>query len=300
MIPRVAAEKLVGTFARERDGVVLFDLAAKEQERRVNVGVTRQIARFNAVVKRVGKETVVEDYLAVLRVGVPDHQADVVAVGVRLKQALLKELSVVAVLNGVGVNAAHAVFAVIARGGFNDDRAVKSAREKKTPRHVAYELPLYRVGQQVTRGFDRLGFVFAVLARFYRKVRSAAEPAVFVDGALAGVQLKNALENSARGSSRGTEEEYLVQALFVDTRSDNAACEQGFYLGAKDKTAVVFVIKQRFNADFVAAEKKRPVARVENCEGEDSVQLFGAPLAVLNKRLEHDLGVAVTAEVKAF
>ena len=43
------------------------------------------------------------------------------------------------------------------------------------------------------------------------------------------------------------------------------------------------MVKQRLYADFIAAEKERPVARVENGEGKYSVELFGAPLAVLNE-----------------
>ena len=165
-----------------------------------------------------------------LGVGVFNHHLDVLIVARGLKQALFKILLIVAVLNRVGVNLAELVLLLVHRGGLYDDTAVKSARQKHTQRNVADKLALYRVGQQVPRFLNRLLFIVGMLLRFNAKVRFARKPVVFVNGTFAGVKLKNALEHPARGSSRGTEEEYLVQSLFVDLRFYNRAFEQGFYL----------------------------------------------------------------------
>ena len=135
--------------------------------------------------------------------------------------------------------------------------------------------------------------------RFNREVGSAREPAVFVDSAFARVQLKYALEYAAGRRARGSEKEDLIQSLLVDDRLDNAAREQGFDFGAENQSAVVFVVKQRLHADFVAAEKDRAVARVENRERENAVEPLGTAFAVLDKGFEHDLGVAVAAEMIA-
>ena len=128
MVPRITAEKFVGTFARKRNGVVLFNLPAKQQQGGVNIHIPGQITRFNAVVKRVSEQLVVKNNLVVLCVGILYHHLDVLVVARRLKQALFKILLIVAVLNRVGVNLAELVLLLVHRGGLYDDTAVKSAR----------------------------------------------------------------------------------------------------------------------------------------------------------------------------
>ena len=159
VIPRVASVQLVGAFARERDGKVLFHLAAEQQQGRVDVDVTGQIARFHGLIQSFREIGVIEDDFAVARGCAVYHELDVLIVGVRLELARGEVSAVIAVLDGIRINARESLAPVAVRGRLAYDTAVEPAREEKAHRNVADQLAFDRVGQQETYLLYRSFFV---------------------------------------------------------------------------------------------------------------------------------------------
>ena len=166
VIPRVAAEQLVGALAGQAHGrAAVLDRRAEQQQRRVDVGHAGQVARVGRGQQRGAQGVRLDDDVVVARAECIHHHLDKFVVAARLKAVFGKIFVVVAVVDRPCVQrfAPRGVFLGRQHG---QDGRVQPAGQEAGKRHVGNQLPPRGITDQFVRAFDGLLKIVGVLARF--------------------------------------------------------------------------------------------------------------------------------------
>ena len=291
VIPRIAAEQLIGAFAGQTDGrAAALDRCTEQQQRGIHVGHAGQGAGIRRGKQGGAQRFRIEHNAVVVRVQEIGHLPDIGSVLIGLKCALRKIPVVIAVVHRPGVQG-FAAGGVVSGGEHGQDGGIQSAGQEARQRHIADELAVCRIADQGVRVLDCCGKIVLVFPGFEFPVGGVGQALRGQNGKMTGQQGADLPEHTGFRRAGRSEQQQGAKAVLVDDRFDRRVAQHGVDGRAEDQSGAGGGEKQRLDAQTVAAERKTAFVLFPHGEGENAVQTGKSLRAPFQIGVQQHLGV---------
>ena len=283
VVPRIAAEQLVGALAGQANGgSAALDCCAEQQQGGVHIRHAGQRTRVGGGQQSRAECLRFKNYTVMVRTEKIHHLINIRIVTIWLKYTLCKIFIVIPIIHRPGMQR-FAAGSVVFSGQHGQDGRIQSAGQETRQRHIADQLTAGGIADERVCVLDGGRQVVLMLVRFELPVGVIGERFRRQNRKMSGQKGRNLPKDTRFRRTSRTEQQQCAQTVLVERRLDLRVAEHGVDGRTEGQTVANGCEKQRFHAQTVAAERQSTLTLLPDGKRENAVQprkRIGFPLEI--------------------
>ena len=296
VVPRIAAEQLVGTLAGQAHGrAAVLDRRAEQQQRGVDVRHAGQVARVGRGQQCGAQGVRLDDDVVVLCAECIDHHLNEFVIAVGLEAVFREIFVVVAVVDRPSVQR-FAARGIRFGSQHGQNGRIQPAGQEAGERDVGHKLTLCCVADEFVCARNRGFQIVRVLMCLQLPVGAVGIALRCEHRIMSGQQGVDLPEYAGRGRACGTEQQHGAQTVLIYFRFNRRVAKHRADGRAEHDAVLQARDKQGLDAQTVTAQYEPPFFFLPDGERENAVETLERVRVPFEKGVQQHLGVRMAAE----